>query len=325
MTTDTLDRPAADAAAAPAEDIFTPVKALAMPDTVTAQRTANNAVRMAEGFVIVSQEDFTLAAEELASIKGKWNKMEAQRTSITGPMNKALDAINALFKGPMSLLKQAENTLKASMLAFSEEQERKAAAEKKKRDEEAAAAQKIIDDQAREVERKAALERQQLADAAADRAREDAKKLEELEKQAVQAQQSGDTAQLEAIEEQIGMIVETSDLASRQERQQAAQIDESATVQAANLRAAAPAVTSMVATYGGPAKAAGVSKSVTYDYELLDMAKLVKHIGENPALANLLAIDSVKMRAYVKSLGANANLPGVRVFTKGSISSRAKA
>lgn len=327
MTTDTLDAPVAanSNTAAPADDIFTPVKALAMPDTMAAQRTANNAVRMAEGFVITSQEDFALAAEELASIKGKWNKMEAQRTSITGPMNKALDAINALFKGPMSLLKQAEVTLKASMLAFSEEQERKAAAEKKKRDEEAAAAQKIIDDQAREVEARAIAERQRLADIAADRTREDAKKLEELEQQAVAAQQSGNAEEVEAIQEQIGMLVETGDLASRQERQLSAQIDEQATVQAANLRAASTASTSMVSTYSAPARVAGVSKSVTYDWELLDIAKLVKHIAENPALASLVTVDSVKMRAYVKGLGANTNLPGVRVFSKGSISSRAKA
>jgi hypothetical protein len=331
MTTDILDAPVAansnsnsNSNTAPADDIFTPVKALAMPDTVAAQRTANNAVRMAEGFVITSQEDFTLAAEELTSIKGKWNKLEAQRTSITGPMNKALDAINALFKGPMLLLKQAETTLKASMLAFSDEQDRKAAADKKKRDDDAAAAQKLLDDQAREVEAQAVAARQKLADETAKTASENAEKLEGLEQQAVAAQQSGNTDQVAAIEEQIGMLVETNDLASRQTRELSAQIDENATVQAANLRAASTS-TSMVSHYSAPARVAGISKSVTYDWELLDIDKLVKHIAGNPALSNLLAVDSVRMRAYVKGLGANANLPGVRVFSKGSISARAKA
>lgn len=325
MTTETLERPVADAAPqAPAEDIFTPVKALAMPDTLAASRTANNAVRMAQGFVIATPEDFQLASDELASIKGKWNRMEAQRTSITGPMNKALTAINALFKGPMDLLKSAESTLKGSMLDFSDEQDRIAAAAKKKADEEAAAAQKLLDDAAREVEAKAAAERQAIADAAAQTVRENAEKLEKLEQEAIEAAKSGDTSKIDAIEEQIGSVVESGDLAARQAREQSAQVNQAATVQAANLRAQSEATTSAVFTQVAPVKAAGVSKSTTYDFELLDMAKLVKHLAERPELCNLVTVDSVKMRAYVKSLGANANLPGVKVFSKSSISSRAR-
>lgn len=321
MTTDTLEAPASAVAD---ENILTPVKALQLPDTVAANRTASNAVRMADSFVITTAEDFSMAADELASIKGKWNKLEAQRTSITGPMNKALDAINALFKGPMNMLKSAENTLKASMLTYSDEQERIAAAAKKKLDEERAAAKRKLDDEARFVENRAAAERRRIADEAAATAKLNAEKLEKLEQEAIAAGQTGDAAQMEAIEEQIGTLVESGDLASRQAREEAAQIDESATIQAANLRAATAQTTSMVSTYSAPVKAAGISKSVTYDYELLDMAKLVKHIAENPSLAGLLMLDSVKTRAYVRSLGSMANLPGVRVFAKGSISSRAR-
>lgn len=321
MTTDVLDAPQASASD---DDILAPVKGLQLPDTVAANRTASNAVRMADSFVIATAEDFTMAADELASIKGKWKRLEDQRTSITGPMNKALDAINALFKGPMNMLKSAENTLKASMLTYTDEQERIAAAAKKKQDEERAAAQRKLDEEAREVENRAAAERQRVADEAAATAKLNAERLDQLEKQAIEAGQKGDTATLEAIEEQIGALVESGDLVSRQTREQAAQIDESATVEASNLRAASAQATSMVSTYSAPVKAAGVSKSVTYDYELLDMAKLVKHIAENPALVGLLMLDSTKTRAYVRSLGANANLPGVRVFTKGTISSRAR-
>lgn len=322
MTTDVLDAPA-QTVAAPAENILTPVKALQLPDTVAANRTASNAVRIAESFVIATPEDLTLAADELAAIKGKWNKMEAQRTAITGPMNTALAAINNLFRGPMTMLKTAEAALKGSILVYTEEQERIAAAAKKKRDEEAAVAQKLLDDAAREVDRKAAAARQAIADAEADRIRQETEAREVLERKAIEAQETGNVEQLAAIEEQVGMLAESGDLASRQAREQAAQIDESATIQSANLRAEAESTTS-AAVYTPPAKATGVSKSVTYDYELLDMAKLVKHIAENPALCNLLMLDGVKTRAYVKSLGENANLPGVRVFSKASISSRAR-
>lgn len=320
MTTDILEAPVAAAE----ENILAPVKALQLPDAVAANRTASNAVRMADSFVIATAEDFSMAADELASIKGKWNKLETQRTAITGPMNTALAAINNLFRGPMTMLKTAEATLKGSMLVYTEEQERIAAAAKKKRDEEAAVAQKLLDDAAREVENRAAAERQRIADEAAATARENAEKLEKLEQEAIAAGQSGDAAQMEAIEEQIGTLVESGDLSSRQAREEAAQIDESATIQAANLRAAASQTSSMVSTYSAPVKAAGVSKSTTYDYELLDMTKLVKHLAANPALCQLVTVDSAKMRAYVKSLGENANLPGVRVFSKSSISSRAR-
>ncbi len=323
MNTDVLDNPAATADA-PADDILAPVKGLQLPDTIAANRTASNAVRMADSFVIATAEDFTMAADELQSIKGKWNRLEAQRTAITGPMNTALAGINNLFRGPMTMLKTAEATLKGSMLVYTEEQERIAAEKKRKEDEERAAAQKKLDDAAREIEQKAANDRQAIADEAARLQRENAERLDQLEKQAIEAGQNGNTAELEAIEEQIGTLVESGDLASRQAREQSAQIDESATIEASNLRAASTQTTSMVSTYSAPAKAAGVSKSVTYDWELIDMAKLVKHIAENPSLANLLMPDSVKMRAYVKSLGDNANLPGVRVFTKGTISSRAR-
>lgn len=68
--------------------------------------------------------------------------------------------------------------------------------------------------------------------------------------------------------------------------------------------------------------AKGISTKTTIDFEVDDMVKLVKHIAEHPELIGLVAVDTVKLRAYVRGLGANCNLPGVRVFNKQTIAAR---
>lgn len=68
--------------------------------------------------------------------------------------------------------------------------------------------------------------------------------------------------------------------------------------------------------------AKGISTKSTTDFEVEDLLKLVKHIAEHPDLIGLVAVDSVKLRAYVRGLGSNCNLPGVRVFSKQTIAAR---
>lgn len=69
-----------------------------------------------------------------------------------------------------------------------------------------------------------------------------------------------------------------------------------------------------------PVKVAGISTRSSTEFEVVDLLALVKHIAERPELLGLLAIDPVKLRAYVRGLGTAANLPGVRVFEKASLS-----
>lgn len=64
----------------------------------------------------------------------------------------------------------------------------------------------------------------------------------------------------------------------------------------------------------------GVSTSTTVDFEVDNLLALVQHIAAHPELINLVTADSVKIRAYVKGLGLQCNLPGVRVFNKQSLS-----
>ena len=56
---------------------------------------------------------------------------------------------------------------------------------------------------------------------------------------------------------------------------------------------------------------------------MVDLAALIVYVAAHPDLISLVMTDSVKLRAYVRGLGMNTNLPGVRVFEKRSMSARA--
>ncbi|MES2415135.1 MAG: hypothetical protein V4614_15115 [Pseudomonadota bacterium] len=303
------------------ENILTPVKALTLPDTIAANRSAGNAVRMADTIVITSQEDFSLAAEELASIKAKWNKLEAQRTSITGPMNTALKAINALFKGPMDLLAQAETTIKRTMLTYRDEQDRIAEAARRAAQKKADEEKQAKEDEARRIETAAAQERQRLAAEETARVEKANKDREDLEAKATEAHQSGDTAAAAAIEQQIDTIVENTELQSAQTREQIEQVTQTATSAASAVKMEA-AIISAPVTQVALASAKGVSKTVTWDYELTDAKQVIAHVAAHPELSNLLMLDTTKTRALVRSLGENCKIPGLRVFQKSGLSSR---
>jgi len=323
MTTDTLEAPPVARVQTLEPTLLSEVRALCLPDMAVETRRADIAMRMATSFIVITnQEDYVMAGEELQSIKTKINALEAKRQTVAGPLHKAWTAFNLLFKAPLDVLKAAEASFKRSMLAYSDEQDRIAAIAKKEADAAAALEKKRLEDEARAIETAAASERQRIADIEAARVTAANAERERLEQAAIAAQASNDTAALAAIEQQVGTLIENGDLAAQQSREQSTQIDEAATSRSANLKMEA-FVTSAPALYVAPARAAGISKSVTYDFELQDMTKLIAHIATKPELSSLLCLDTVKTRAYVRSLGANTHLPGLRVFSKSTLSARA--
>lgn len=114
------------------DSIFAPLAAIHAPDANQLNSRAQSALTMVESMVIDSQETYDLAADELKAIKSKAKTLEDQRTGITGPINKALKAVNDLFRGPAQYLEQAEKIIKTKMLTYSAEQERIAAEERRK-------------------------------------------------------------------------------------------------------------------------------------------------------------------------------------------------
>lgn len=169
-----------------APDILAPVASLTLPDAADLSGRAQRALAFIREMTISSPDEYELAAEELRAIKARASKLEEQRTGITGPINKALKAINDLFRGPSELLGEAERTLKGKMLAWDQEQAR-IAAEARRAAEEAAAAER------RRLAEEAAARRREAAEqaAAAERARaEGDAQAAELARAAAQRAQS---------------------------------------------------------------------------------------------------------------------------------------
>lgn len=123
---------------------------------------AQNALTSANDFVIDSHTMFELASDDLKQVKALQKEVEEKRTSITGPLNQAVKAVNDLFRAPKEFLDKAESTLKRSMVTWTTEQERLAAEARAKAEAEARA----------ERERLAKLEREQAE--AARKAQEEA-------------------------------------------------------------------------------------------------------------------------------------------------------
>lgn len=137
------------------------------PQAVAAdfETKAQRAVKFANSFLIESDDDYQLAAEELRSIKERAKAVEAERTKITVPMNTALQAVNDMFRAPKSLFDSVEGIFKAKMLAWQSKQAAFAEAARK------------------EAERQAEARRREIehdAEMARGRAEEEARRLREL-------------------------------------------------------------------------------------------------------------------------------------------------
>lgn len=314
----TLDTTTTDNAPA----LLTEVHALAMPDMGLESRRASAALRMAGSFVVTCNDDYEMAGEELKSVKAKIVALEAKRESVAGPLYKAWKALNALFKAPMDALKDAETMLKTAMLTYSAEQERIAAEARRVAEAEAAAERRRLEAEARAIEQAAVAERQRLQKIEADRMTAAQAEQDRLAAQAMAAAAAGNAAAAAEAEKLANEAFERDELAAAQAREQAEQVEQAAANEQASLQLVA-AVTSAPAVEITRAKSAGISTSKTVEFEVVSMLELVKHIAANPDLINLLMVDSTKLRAYVRSLGMNTNLPGVRVFEKRSLSARA--
>ena len=78
----------------------------------------------AQGRTITSSETAIAAGQQLAAVKTIAKELESKRTTITGPLNIALQEVNELFRPAKKWLKEAEILLKSKILEFQNEQER---------------------------------------------------------------------------------------------------------------------------------------------------------------------------------------------------------
>ena len=80
--------------------------------------TVNEEIAELADWEITDEEDLALAGEMLADVKGRLKRLEAKRKEITGPMNKALKAVNNLFREPKERLGEAERMLKGGIAGY---------------------------------------------------------------------------------------------------------------------------------------------------------------------------------------------------------------
>jgi hypothetical protein len=100
--------------------------------------------------VIQHQAEYESASVILKSVKARYNELDKQRKEITKPIDEAKKNVMALFNEPLSLLSNAESTLKRLMIDYTNEQDRLAKLEQKRlqdlADAEAKRQQKILDE-----------------------------------------------------------------------------------------------------------------------------------------------------------------------------------
>lgn len=71
-----------------------------------------------KAFKIGNQEDYDRAGEYFKEIKGDWNKWEAKRKSLTGPLNGVIADINANFKEPLAMFKKGQTHVQSLLLDY---------------------------------------------------------------------------------------------------------------------------------------------------------------------------------------------------------------
>lgn len=109
---------------------------------------AGAATAAAKALIVDSQEMYEFADAQLVGVKRSAKLIEAKRKEIVDPINKAKDAVQALFKPVLDDLSAAEGVYKRSMLTWQQEQDRLRRAEQARLDEEARIAREKLEAQA---------------------------------------------------------------------------------------------------------------------------------------------------------------------------------
>lgn len=226
-----------------------------------------------------------LAVEERNALRQRWNQVEKLRKELKQVFLDGGAKVDGMFKPTLERLDSARQVYDRAILEYNSKVE---------------AMQKAAQAAA---EAAAAAERKRIEEAARA-AQQEADRLEALAAQATTA-------------EEAGRLMAESEAAAQ-----------TAAVQAATAETVVAPLVEI------EAKMTGASTRKTVDFEEKNKVAFIKWIAGQldaaPHLANLLMIDSVKMRAFVKTFGPDdekkpAQIPGIRIFEKGSLSARKTA
>ena len=289
-------------------------------------------LEQAKALTITSAEMYTVAANALAMIKGRWKAVDTEREELKAPSLEGCRRVDNFFRTPLTALKEAENVIKLKLDDWDKEQRRLAAAEQarldeiarkerekrqaeareaqRKADEKAAAERKAADDQRRaeEEQRRKAQEAENARlraerDAAEAKARGDREAREKAEKAAKEAQAQAAAAEKAARD--AASKATTLETRAATTEQRGAERADMLNQQAASV--VAPVVQVNVPTVKG------LSSRKNYKAKVTDLMTLVKAVAEGKApLAYLLANESV-LDKMAKALKEQMNIPGVEL------------
>ena len=259
---------------------------ISAPDQGELSTSAEKKLAAARAIIIDSPDMYEISAGELGAIKKRAKELEEQRTNIVKPLNDAVKNINAMFKGPLEFLGEAEAVIKKAMIGYNEEQE------KKRRAEQAA------------LEAKAAEERRKQNELAANvRAKAEAK-AEDVRKAAEGARKAGDAAKAAQLEVRAESIVEKAGYKAS-----------NATLEAE--------MTVATVTQIQPTSVKGISTKTLWKAEVADKLALIKYVANNPQYINLLEGNTTAINSLAKSLKGAMQVDGIRVYEEKIMASRA--
>lgn len=129
------------------------VEPISVRSAEIATKEADSTLSMVKIIVVKNDDQRRDAAETFNQIRERMKRIEDERKKITGPLNVALDAVNALFKKPYTMLKEARDITEKACIAYDQEKERIRQEQERKLRE---AAQREEDRKKKELEAKAA-------------------------------------------------------------------------------------------------------------------------------------------------------------------------
>lgn len=194
------------------QDTITYDASAALVLATNAQKALANAV----DYVIDSPTMYELASDDLKRVKALQKEVDEKRTGITGPLNKAVKAVNDLFRAPKEYLEKAEATLKRAMVTYTTEQERLAAEARRQAEAEARAERERLAQQEREAQeaaRRAEAEAQAAA-AAGDQVAA-AKAIQEAQAAQAQAEMAAITANVMTVAPVVEAPAKVSGISGR--------------------------------------------------------------------------------------------------------------
>lgn len=275
----------------------------------------------AQSYTIDCPEMYEAAAEDLKAVKTKWKDIEAKRKEIVEPLNKAVKAVNDLFRAPLDYLTQAESVLKGALLTYDAEQERLRKIEQERLEAIARAEQARLRAEAEAAE-KAQREARQEAERIEREAREKAQAEEEAARRLIAqaknaearaaAEKAAEAARIKAESERQAREIENARLA--EEAREKAEIAQEKALEAQLMPA--PTVQSE------KPKVAGLSGREKYKAEVVDMGAFIKAVAERPELLGLVKVDESALNKLAGALKTALQIPGVRVYTEKTLASR---